>query len=579
MEDTTDVLVIGSGLAGLRAAIEAKKALVDVILIDKSFLGRGSASIYAGSVGSGVVLDEPPGGHEKALEHTFELMVREGVDPGWDTPYLQNQRLMMAIAVDATGRQAELRDYGVKDPYGQEWYAQRPLVGRQIIMPLVDSVKRMGVRIFVKTTMFDLIKKGDRIVGAVGFDVDTGEFIIIKAKATVLATGGCQRIFKRTHAPYRLTGDGYAMAYRGGASLWDMELSAIDLVGLDEPNLPHTWLNPSSARYKGIYRNAQGEPFVLKYLKEHNLLGPNATLSLDDPQLKRYGIPGFFEMIAMLTHFWTAAMKEIHEGRGDKGCIYLDLTRNTDEEWFKSGGGVQGLNLLRDFDWKHKWVHIQPLIVGQIGGVEIDEDGRTSVKGLYAAGEVAEGHAMHHANVTGARTGRSAAIDATFISEEPKLGPKECAWIEDKKRMLQEILDRKPTSEGDPKEIKRLIGEIMWQYAGPLKSGDGLNTGLKELEKIRKENLPKLYAKSPLQLRGAIEVINMVLVGELVARSALHRTETRGSFQRIDYPRRDDKNWLKNVLVKEEDGKMKVYTQAVELIWARPKPKEGEREY
>jgi succinate dehydrogenase/fumarate reductase flavoprotein subunit len=119
----------------------------------------------------------------------------------------------------------------------------------------------------------------------------------------------------------------------------------------------------------------------------------------------------------------------------------------------------------------------------------------------------------------------------------------------------------------------------MWQYAGPLKSGDGLNTGLKELEKIRKENLPKLYAKNPLQLRGAIEVINMVLVGEAVARSALHRTETRGSFQRIDYPRRDDKNWLKNVLVKEEDGKMKVYTQAVELIWTRPKPKEGGREY
>jgi succinate dehydrogenase / fumarate reductase flavoprotein subunit len=446
-------------------------------------------------------------------------------------------------------------------------------------MPLVEYAGSIGVKTLEKTTIFDLIKKGERVIGAVGFNVDTGEFVVIKAKSTVLATGGCARIFKRTHAPYRLTGDGYAMAYRAGASLWEMELSAIDMVGLDEPGLPHTWLNPSSARYKGIFRNAKGEPYFLKYAKDHNLLGPGATQSLDDSQLIRYGIPGFFEMIAMLIHFWTAAMKEIHEGRGDRGCVFLDLTRNTEDEWLKSGGGVQGLNLLRDFDWKHKWVHIQPLILGQIGGIEMDEECRSGVKGLYVAGEAGEGHAMHHANVTGARAGRSAAIDAIFITGEPRLGTEEYAWIEDKKKMLQEIIEREVTPEGNPKEMKRRIGEIMWQYTGPLKNKENLKTALKELEKIRKENLPKLYAKNTRQLRESMEVINMVLVSEAVASSALHRTESRGVHKRIDYPRRDNENWLKNVLVKQKNGKMEVYTKPVELIWSRPGPMEVLEEF
>jgi len=585
IEHDTDVLVIGSGLAGLRAAIEAKKATCDVILVDKSFLTRMSNSMYAGLVGSGAILEGPPPKHEYSLEHTFEHMAAEGVDPGWDYPYLENEKLMMVLAVEMPGRQAELRDYGVQIPAGER-YGVTPLSGYRILIPLLNTAMRMGVKAMAKICIFDLIKKGNRVIGAVGFNVDNGDFVVIRAKSTIIATGGYQKIFKRTSSTYRMTGDGQAMAYRASCPLWSMEIWGVDMVGLDEPGLPKMWM-PGGGRLKGCYRNAKGEAYMTKYFKEHNLVGPNATLSVDDPMPIRFDWPGLQSskkypchqyLVDNLIHFWTAAVKEVHEGRGDRGCVYLDLTRNTEEDWFKSGGGVQGLNLLRDFDWKNNWVHIQPLMIGHIGGIEMDEEGRTDLKGLYVAGEAGEGHAMHHANVTGARAGRSAAIDATYLAPEPKLGVEEQAWIEEKKEMLQEILDRKPSPEGDPKEIKRLIGEIMWKYAGPLKSGEGLNKALKELEKIRKKNLPNLYAKNSRRLREAIEVINMVLVAEAVARSALHRTETRGVHKRLDYPRRDDKNWLKNVLVKEENGEMKVYIKPVELIWDRPSPgvaKEG----
>ena len=576
VEYDTDVLVLGSGLAGLRAAIEAKKATCDVILVDKSFLARMSNSMYAGLIGSGAILEGPPPRHEYSLEHTFEHMAAEGVDPGWDYPYLENEKLMMVIAVEMVERQTELRDYGVQIPAGDR-YSVGPSSGYRILMPLLQTAIRMGVKPMATTFLFDLIKKGDRVIGAVGFDVYKGEFVVIRAKSTIIATGGYQKIFKRTDSTHRMTGDGQAMAYRAGCPLWEMEVWGVDMVGMDEPGLPLWWLSGGGREF-GCYRNGKGEDYMAKYFKENNLLGPNATLSLDDPMAKRYDWPGLQSskkypchqyIVDNLIHFWTAAAKEVYEGRGDRGCVYFDYTKCTEEQM-----GSNLLNLLRDFDWKHKWVHIYPFIMATTGGVDHDEDLRTPVKGLYAAGEAGQGFAMHHANVTGARAGRYASMDALWAAPEPRLGPEDYAWIEDKKKMLQEILDRKPTPEGDPKEIKRLIGEIVWGYCGPLKTGEGIEKGLKELDKIRKENLPKLYAPNSIRLRDAVEVINMVLVAEAAMRSALARTETRGTHKRIDYPKRDDKNWLKNVLVKEENGKMKVYTRPLPLLWVRPEPGE-----
>lgn len=578
VEYDTDVLVLGSGLAGLRAAIEAKKATCDVILLDKSFLARMSNSMYAGLVGSGAILEGPPPRHEYSLEHTFEHMAAEGVDPGWDYPYLENERLMMVLAVEMPGRQAELRDYGVQIPAGER-YGVTPLSGYRILMPLLQTAIRMGVKPMAKICVFDLIKKGDRVIGAVGFNTNNGEFVVIRAKSTIIATGGYQKIFKRISSTHRMTGDGQAMAYRAGCPLWSMEIWGVDMVGLDEPGLPKMWM-PGGGRLKGCYRNAKGEAYMLKYFKEYNLIGPNATLSLDDPMPLRYDWPGLQSskkypshqyLVDNLIHFWTAAVKEVHEGRGDRGCVFFDYTKATEEDM-----GSHLLNLLRDFDWKHKPVHIYPFIMATTGGVEHDEDCRTPVKGLYAAGEAGEGFALHHANVTGARAGRYASMDALWAAPEPRLGAEEYAWIDDKKKMLQEILDRKQTPEGNPKELKRRIGEVVWEHCGLLKTDEGINTGLKELDKIRKENLPKLYARNPIRLRDAVEVINMVLVSEAVMRSALARTETRGTHKRIDYPRRDDKNWLKNVLVKEENGKMKVYTRPLPLLWVRPEPGEAE---
>jgi fumarate reductase (CoM/CoB) subunit A len=235
-----DVLVIGSGMAGLRAAIEAKRAGQDVLLVDKSVLGRASSSIYAGGLGLEIIPKHLPyhgAGEGKkyadyfngTIEEIFQKMVTEGVSIGWGYPYIDNQRILMTVAVDYKFRQEELRDFGVKDPYSQHFIGRPVSMGVPIIMPMVDYFKKIGGRTMIKTVLVDLIRQDDTIIGALGFEMASGRFVVITAKTTIIATGGSAQCYKRTYSPTRITGDGYAMAYRAGAELWEMELVAFCL--------------------------------------------------------------------------------------------------------------------------------------------------------------------------------------------------------------------------------------------------------------------------------------------------------------------------------------------------------------
>ena len=575
VEIEKDVLIIGSGVAGVRAAIEARRLNLDVILVDKSLLGRASCSIYAG----GII-------HPKIPEHMERMgfnvpnklalppdkltkkFLEEGVALGWGYPYLDDQRLMMAIAVELALRNEELRSFGVEDPYLQHYLGPPGIYGKNILLPMIDYMKKIGVNTIEKTMILELLRENDSVIGAIGYNIDNGSIYVFRAKSVVLASGGGAQIYERTYSPTRMTGDGFAIAYQAGAELWDMELIGWDNWFLNEPGLPRWWISYSHGRMSGVLRNKNGEPFFERYARKFGVLGEKATLSLKDPKDKRYGKP----IIELVHYFARASATEILEGRGEDGCVFLDLTSVPEDLWRVESAGLFALNLFRDFDWKKKPVHIAPCAEKSCGGVTINERGETNLQGLYAGGEVANGSSMPFCLVTGVIAGLHAgkyAYEVGIYKQNPNME----ARIRDVENNIQKILKRELDPKRNPRGIKAKIKSIMMTHAGVLKTQRGLETALDQLRQIREESLPKIYAEGLRGVREAFEAMNMLATSEMVVKASLQRTESRGLHQRLDYPNQDDEHWLKNVLIKKEGDKMVVYERPVDLVFFKPESK------
>jgi succinate dehydrogenase / fumarate reductase flavoprotein subunit len=203
------------------------------------------------------------------------------------------------------------------------------------------------------------------------------------------------------------------------------------------------------------------------------------------------------------------------------------------------------------------------------GGIYTDEYFKTSIEGLYAAGEAGPGVSLPFCIVSGACSGRYASWYAREAAPV-KLKEEDLKWIAKKQQEARRLLSAEPDPTGDPREVKKDIKETMWTYVGTLRTDNELQKGLQELDRIEKERLPKLFAKDLRSLREAYEVINMVWVSKMIAESARFRTESRGLHQRLDYPREDNVNWLKNVILQASEGGMRLFTRPVNLIWEKP---------
>lgn len=572
---TCDVLVIGSGMGGLRAAIESRRAGLRTLLVDKSILTRASASIYAGAlvarkppqylVRLGVM--EPGMDFEQPFDVSFRYFVKEGARTG-GSQYTANQKLSMTVACEMELRAEELRDFGVEDIFSQRWLGPPGVYGKNIMLPLLEHAKKAGTKTREMTMITDLVRQGDSIVGAIGFDILRKCFLVIRAKSVVLATGSHGQIYERTYAPARMTGDGYAISYRAGATLSDMEMMGFDNWGVAEPGLPQYWIPGSSARVKGVLRNARGEPFFLEYAKEQGILGKDATLSLSDDISRRYGRP----FIELVPHLVKASMREILEGRGDRGAVFLDLTGVPEERWYVDAKGIFTLNLLRGFDLRKKQLRVAPICIGDFkgGGVRIDEKGRTDLEGLFAAGDVSPGSSLLYALVTGVLAGRSA-VNRALEASSPELDAGTKEWIEEKRGELETMLERRPAERGDPEKVKAIVKSIMWESGGPLREKGSLEKGMEALKEIEEEALPLLYAKGSFRkLREAVEAANMVQVGKMILPAALYRTESRGYNQRLDHPERDDKNWLKNTIIRRTSDGIAIEAAPVEFLFMTP---------
>jgi succinate dehydrogenase/fumarate reductase flavoprotein subunit len=435
---------------------------------------------------------------------------------------------------------------------------------------MTEYAKEQGVKVLSNTTITDLLKVENSVAGAVGFNVLNGDISVVKAKSTVLATGGAAEMYSRNDTTANVVGAGYEMAYKVGASLIDMEMVQPDPTLVAEPGFPTAvFFRQTAVRERGVWRNAAGEPYLDRYIKKHNLAGPNADFT-DERYQERYGLePGDIR-----EHESRAMVIEVLEERGDQGAILFDMTK-VEKKYWREDRSKSTRSLLRGFPADKKQIHMFPGMICTLGGIRINEDGETDVSGLYAAGEVTGGihgggriggNALSDCLVFGARAGKSAALYARS-SPLPDI---DHGQVKEMKEQILEISNREPSDKGDVKHLTAKLKSLMWEHVGVVRSKRGLEIALEEMEKIREENLPYIYAENPRLLLRAFELIKMVDVGEMIARAALKREDSRTCHFRVDYPETDNRNWLRNVLLCKEKGKMRLWTEPVVITRIHP---------
>jgi fumarate reductase (CoM/CoB) subunit A len=546
----TDVLIIGAGGAGARAAIEARRGGVNVTLIAKGGFPSGSTPKAMGGYQAAYMPQDSPEAH-------FRDTVVGGL-------YINNQRLVKIMAKEALQRLKDLEEFGtqfIKDESGNyriihaagtSYPRNFVAVAGEFMRGLIDEVRRLGVQIFPNMLAIELLKKGDSVTGALCFDRKNGSFYVFKAKSTILATGGLGNIYPLTSNPPDVVGDGYALAYRAGAELIDMEFIQWMTCVVYPPSLrgfppPYDGWVAHGARFY----NALGERFMKKYDRERL---ENTTRDV----------------------VCIAAYREIKAGKATpRGGLFMDLSGVPDQivkAWEKVWKAYQAVGI--DITWQPiEWA---PGVHHCMGGVRINERCESSIPGLYAAGEAAGGvhganrlggNALTETQVFGARAGAYAAERSKSLGEVDFDEEQVNRCI----KMIDEIYERKDGISASA--LKSKIQKIMDDYVGVVKTGASLEKALSELRRIEIDELPKICLgdkKNYETLVEALDVINMVCTGQIVASAALYRTESRGAHYREDFPERDDTKWLKNVIVKLEAGQMLVTAMPVELLELRP---------
>ncbi len=555
----TDVLVIGGGGAGERAALEAKKIGASTTVVIKGKLGESGCtaravselSAYNAALGDSDPRDNP------------YFHFRDTVDQGRS---LANQKLIRILAEEAPNRFKELVKMGARFKKRGNKFEQLLAdastiprachfgadTGREIASSLKKEILKSGIRVIENTSITKLLTFEKTVVGATGIRIDTGDFIVFKAKSVILATGGGGQIFSLNAQPPDLTGDGFALAYNVGADLVNMEFIQIGpaLVYPVKGYLLVTnfWkLNPR------IY-NKNGEEIVTKYLP--------LDLSLEEVfTAKRFAFPFMFGYPSM--YLDIAMHNEIKNDNGtEHNGIYLDVSHNSLEKiesevpvsykWLKE----------RMIDISKQPIEIAPVVQCFIGGVSFNECAESTVPGLYVCGEVAGGahgaarpggNLLAISQVFGFIAGKEAAKRALPI-EKTKIDSSEIEREE--KRILRWF---KKDSKKTPEEIIKRIQKIMWENVSVVRNREGLESILKELKGIKNNGLLEVGVSRKEDLYKAIIAGNMVEVAELITRSSLLRNESRGCHYRVDFPYTNNSQWLKTIHMRLEDGRAKTF--------------------
>ena len=507
------VLVIGSGGAGVRATIEASQ-YGDTVLISKTIVGKGGCTTMAEGGYNAVLRDED------SCEIHFEDTLKGGA-------YLNDPELVNILVKEAPLRMNDLITWGaVFDFTGNDEIAQRPFggqrfprtcyagdrTGHEMMTTLVERLDSSDVTMLQEYTVIDLLKSGESVIGAMALD-EKGNLVLLKADSTILATGGGTKVYDISTNSSSGTGDGFAIGYRAGAELIDMEMIQFHPTGA---------VFPYDARGRLVTEAVRGEGGTLL-----NNLGER-FMKLYDPERMELSTR---DVVA------RAIAKEIQGGRGTKNSgVYLDVT-HLPREQIESRLPVMLEQFLKfGVDIRMQPMEVAPTAHHIMGGLRISPECRTTQSGLFACGEVAGG--VHGAN----RLGGNALADTQVFGKragEFAGKSKKRAKNVDNDQISQKLahLDTFIKGSENPARVRTQLQQAMWRGAGIFRNATDLH---KTLEIVNTLSLANLRAESPRNLAECCIVRNMCLTASLICRSALIRQESRGAHVRGDIPQTHD---------------------------------------
>lgn len=533
-----DVLVIGGGGAGLRAAIEARSRGSNVLIASKSRIGYASNTSISGS-GMAICTGLTSSGDTPDVHFNDTLIAGEKIN---------DRRLVHILVRNSQQQLQDLIEYGVEfqrrdgrlQPLQFPGHSQPRIyivaqkLGQGMSIPMRNYADSIGVEFAEGIWISHLIKKNDSVCGATGID-KLGRPIIFSVKAVILATGGAGSIYWCNDNAGGITGDGYVLAYESGASLSDME-------------------------FVQFYPTASGSQGRNPIAYEHLIIRAGGILrnSLNEDIIDKYG----YENLLHLTRdrLTQIIFQEIAAGRDVNGGIVIDLSevprKKIEEVMQQMPASTPKLR---------KHLIVKPTAHFFMGGIRINSHAETGVAGLYAIGEVCSGlhganrlggNALSEAYVFGAIAGKEAAAK-TLTTIQPTIEAKDIKKYVDKLKSLTSTLAGESES-----EIREHAKNHLWQYAGIIRDQNGLQKGLEYFSSL-KNLLPKVPVKEPRELCRVIELRNILIVAEMICRAALMRKESRGAHYRSDYPQKDDVNWLRNIYIKKHNADMDLETHKI----------------
>jgi succinate dehydrogenase / fumarate reductase flavoprotein subunit len=539
-----DVLIIGAGGAGLRAAIEALAQGASVGVVCKSLLGKAHTVMAEGGIAAAMANVDPA--------DNWKVHFRDTMRGG---KLLNNWRMAQLHALEAPDRVRELEQWGalfdrtengaiLQRAFGGHTFKRLCHVGDrtglELIRTLQDRGVQQGVDCYMECTVTRLLVENGRFAGAFAYWRENGRFIVFKAKAVVIATGGIGKAWTVTSNSWEYTGDGMALAYEAGAELMDMEFVQFHPTGMVWPPGVQGILVTEAVRGEGgILRNKLGERFMEKY----------------DPKRMELSTR---DVVA------RSIYTEVREGRGtEHGGAYLDISHKPAEYVMKKLPSMyHQFKELADVDITKEPMEVGPTCHYMMGGIRVEaETGQSSMPGIFAAGEAAAG--LHGANRLGGNSlsdllvfGRRAGMAAAAHAKQTAYASLDNAQMQDAER---ELLAPFSNTGESPYAVHRDLQTVMQSLVGIYRNAEDLERALGELQMLKARAAAASVEGSRMFNPGwhlVGELKSMLIIADAVTKSAMARTESRGAHSRIDFPDLD-KSWgQKHNIIVEEGGEM-----------------------
>ena len=556
----TDVLVIGGGGAGAMSTLHAHNQGVKVALVVKGKFGRTGGTTCAMGAATAVGPWHEP---QDSQQVHFEDTVKGG-------SYLNEQNLVRILVEESPKRVLELERLGAfwertdegdryllridgGHSYPRSVYLEdRP--GREMLRTMGGEIIRRKIPIVEDIMILRLLMDEGQVAGAVGMNLFTTELTAFKAKTMILATGGAGNIYPFSTNPADVTGDGYALALEAGAELVDMEFVQFYPLGLIFPDSLKGML--AGTFYYSRLLNAKGERLMKYY---------DSRLEMSTR-----------DIIA------RAIYSEIQKGNGTpRGGVLCDMTYNPPGFIKKQLPALNDFYLKIGIDVEKQMVEVAPTCHFFMGGIQVNEEWRSTIDTLFAAGEATGGvqganrlsqNSLADIMVSGGRAGDVAGQEAKRQTSFRMLDD---VQIERDRRRIEELFSRKNEDNLGPRKVRTQLNKLMWDRVGLIRGEEGLRKALAELQRLEEEDLPCITLASPSrrynrELIEALELSNLLKVSKAVATPALRRTESRGAHFREDYPKGDNCNWLKHLCITQKNGALQTSLGPVNTSEMKP---------